>query len=505
MAGLRARLKSCWSIVSNSQQSEATMKTNHMYGSNPCTTAGRVRRASVAVSRRGPGRRVAWTVPRVAQPTGDALPDGLSNAGLRVESSGRRPISRAAVTSLFAGIPAHRARDKHPPPRNDVRRVTIRPAVTPMRKGRGVSRESTSVDQPGGLTVHQRRSIIRRSAPGGMGLVRRLSPLRFNGGIAFESMGWRRPIRDDDRHGHLLASRGVLDDPGRTGRTGGGARRRDRETMVPARCPRRVGVVARPVRSGAAGTAPGGPGDCRLWRPCRAGSGTAGKGLPSSDHRMGLGLGLVPAAVCVQLAVTSGAATGLGLTKWVTLAMPGSSGYHTVARREVIDPWDFWAGYPAWVRSQDSLHIGTHPPGLILVAFGAQRLMESHPSLASGIDAYTPGSITSGFREITGPQPLADRAAIVLLATLTMLACGLTVVPLYALARTCLDAPAPGSPRACGPWCHPRSCSSRPPTPPFPCSRRPPWRWRPGRCVGEGERENGPRSRWGSSWAWGCN
>ncbi len=30
-AGLRARLNNCWSIVSKSQPSEATMKTNHWY------------------------------------------------------------------------------------------------------------------------------------------------------------------------------------------------------------------------------------------------------------------------------------------------------------------------------------------------------------------------------------------------------------------------------------------------------------------------------------------
>ena len=31
----------------------------------------------------------------------------------------------------------------------------------------------------------------------------------------------------------------------------------------------------------------------------------------------------------------------------------------------LADPWAFLANYPVWVQGQDTLHIGTHPPGLI--------------------------------------------------------------------------------------------------------------------------------------------
>ena len=46
--------------------------------------------------------------------------------------------------------------------------------------------------------------------------------------------------------------------------------------------------------------------------------------------------------------------------------LPGSAGYFKVARQQAVrDPWKFLADYPQWIRDQDSLHIGTHPPGLI--------------------------------------------------------------------------------------------------------------------------------------------
>ena len=45
----------------------------------------------------------------------------------------------------------------------------------------------------------------------------------------------------------------------------------------------------------------------------------------------------------------------------------GSTGYFQIARDQAVrDPWAFLARYPEWIRGQDSLHIGTHPPGLIV-------------------------------------------------------------------------------------------------------------------------------------------
>jgi hypothetical protein len=153
-------------------------------------------------------------------------------------------------------------------------------------------------------------------------------------------------------------------------------------------------------------------------------------------------VGLLGASVAVQVILPSGAPVGYGLTRWaVVLHSPGSSGYYTVARRQVGDAWRFLADYPEWIRHQDALHVGTHPPGLFLVEHTLLRWMETRPGLARRVLDHLPESVTQGFRMI-GPVPSADRAAIALTAALTWLACAATVVPLYLLARASLSAPA---------------------------------------------------------------
>ena len=146
-------------------------------------------------------------------------------------------------------------------------------------------------------------------------------------------------------------------------------------------------------------------------------------------------IALVGAAVAVQVAVMAGAPAGYGLTKWVTLGLPGSSGYYTVARRQMADPWRFWTEYPRWIREQDALHIGTHPPGLFLAARAALGIMESNPDAARQVVRYAPASVDAGFRQVLGPLPPADRAALTLTGAATLLACATTVLPIYFLAR----------------------------------------------------------------------
>jgi methylthioxylose transferase len=61
-------------------------------------------------------------------------------------------------------------------------------------------------------------------------------------------------------------------------------------------------------------------------------------------------LGLLGASVAVQGIVPGGAPVGYGLTKWaLVIHSPGSSGYYTVARRQVRDPGRFLADYPEWI------------------------------------------------------------------------------------------------------------------------------------------------------------
>jgi methylthioxylose transferase len=158
--------------------------------------------------------------------------------------------------------------------------------------------------------------------------------------------------------------------------------------------------------------------------------------------------GLLAAAIAVQVIIPSGAASGYDLTKWAAANyLPGSAGYFKVARQQAVgDPWKFLADYPRWIRDQDSLHIGTHPPGLIAVQCVLIGVMERQPSLAGLLVDHMPAAVEQGFRVFAerDPQPLtrADRAALYATALLTLAACAGTVVPLYLLARVALGAPA---------------------------------------------------------------
>ena len=107
--------------------------------------------------------------------------------------------------------------------------------------------------------------------------------------------------------------------------------------------------------------------------------------------------GLVPLAVAVQMAVQEGAPPGYGLAKWAfVLVQPGSSGYYTVAKNEVRDLPAFLAAYPDWIKRQDALHIGTHPPGLVVASWAILRAMERHPELSCASATSCRGRFTSG-------------------------------------------------------------------------------------------------------------
>lgn len=165
---------------------------------------------------------------------------------------------------------------------------------------------------------------------------------------------------------------------------------------------------------------------------------TAFQGLPAWPKALGWLTALGLAAIAIQLFVLNAAPLGHGLTKWVTLDLPGSSGYFSTARSQIHDPARFWADYPEWIAHQDSLHIGTHPPGLLLGSHALLSLTKDHPSFVQRIDRILPDSVTLGFRTILGPLPRSERAAIVIAGALTLLGCALTVLPLFALARAFL-------------------------------------------------------------------
>lgn len=158
--------------------------------------------------------------------------------------------------------------------------------------------------------------------------------------------------------------------------------------------------------------------------------------------------GLLVVAIAVQAIVPMGASPGYDLSKWASVNyLPSSTGYFKVAREQAVgNPWKFLAEYPRWIQGQDSLHIGTHPPGLIAAQCLLLRTMRANPALVKALLDGMPSPVEAGFRAFAAedPHPLlpAERAALYATALLTLLACAGTVVPLYLLVRVALPAPA---------------------------------------------------------------
>ena len=154
---------------------------------------------------------------------------------------------------------------------------------------------------------------------------------------------------------------------------------------------------------------------------------------------------LALAAIGVQGVVQEGAPIGYGLAKWIiALESSGASGYHSVARTQMpagLGP--FLQAYPAWIRQQDSLHIGTHPPGLFVVARILDDLTQRNENLARLVIALAPGSAAPAVQLARGSGSLtrSEAAALTLTGALTLFGSALTVIPLYLLARAGRPAP----------------------------------------------------------------
>jgi hypothetical protein len=159
-------------------------------------------------------------------------------------------------------------------------------------------------------------------------------------------------------------------------------------------------------------------------------------------------VGLLVTAIVVQAIVSIGAPAGYDLSKWAGVNyLPASAGYFKIAREQAApDPWKFLSEYPVWIRSQDSLHIGTHPPGLIATQSLLLQTMKANPALVKALLGVMPAPVEAGFRAFAAedPHPLlpSERAALYATALLTLLACAGTAVPLYFLVRSALPAPA---------------------------------------------------------------
>jgi hypothetical protein len=189
--------------------------------------------------------------------------------------------------------------------------------------------------------------------------------------------------------------------------------------------------------------------------------------------------GLLVAALAVQVALPLGAAPGYDLGRWAAVNYHPASGgaYWKIAREQAVgDPRGFLAAYPEWIRGRGATHLGTHPPGLIVVQCALIRVLDRYPALTDLLLDHMPSSVEAGFRALDGEAPASliqaertrpraewailystrllvtarrhwpaltrpDRAAVYATALLTLLACAGTVVPLYLLARAALPAP----------------------------------------------------------------
>jgi methylthioxylose transferase len=126
---------------------------------------------------------------------------------------------------------------------------------------------------------------------------------------------------------------------------------------------------------------------------------------------------------------------------WV-LYDPGASGYFFEAAHSRTDAAEFLRGYEAKMAEGDVLHIGTHPPGLILLHRRLLAACRESPAFSRLVLATQPDSVAAAFERIERaarltprPPPDSDRAALWLAVLLTHLVAAATVVPLFCVVR----------------------------------------------------------------------
>ena len=126
----------------------------------------------------------------------------------------------------------------------------------------------------------------------------------------------------------------------------------------------------------------------------------------------------------------------LSKAAWV-LYFRGSSGYFSEAREGAGDLAAYLAAYEDKMGEGDVLHLGTHPPGLVIIFRALIGLCESIPLLVDGLIASEPESVAASFDELAHVNLLArtDRAVLWLATLLVQAAAALAVIPLYGLIR----------------------------------------------------------------------
>jgi hypothetical protein len=129
----------------------------------------------------------------------------------------------------------------------------------------------------------------------------------------------------------------------------------------------------------------------------------------------------------------------LSKSAWV-LYYRGSSGYFSEARDQAADLSHYLDRYEEKMAEGDVLHIGTHPPGLVVIIRGLLGLCRASPALVELVTATEPTTVQAAFDELKTHERLSpsDRAVLWLAGLLVQLTAALTVIPLYGLLRlTC--------------------------------------------------------------------
>jgi hypothetical protein len=132
----------------------------------------------------------------------------------------------------------------------------------------------------------------------------------------------------------------------------------------------------------------------------------------------------------------------LSKAAWV-LYFPGPSGYFTEARADERPLREFLGDYERRMSEGDVLHIGTHPPGLIVVFRGLLAACRAAPWLTNFVVASEPDSVRLSLDSLAEtaaaahsfPVTRIDRAVLWLAALLAQGISALTVLPLFGLLR----------------------------------------------------------------------
>ena len=151
-------------------------------------------------------------------------------------------------------------------------------------------------------------------------------------------------------------------------------------------------------------------------------------------------------------------------SQWV-LYDPSASGYFFEAVYRIHSTDEFLAGYEKKMSEGDVLHVGTHPPGLFLLAESCVAACESSPALVSFLKLTAGKRATEAFRYLEREANLArtvlsadqkkrnakigtvasstltetELAGLQLLSKLSTLAVVLTILPLSCLSHLLLD------------------------------------------------------------------